>query len=456
MAKSKSDQLFLLIKSLSQSEKRYFKLHSKGKTEAKYLRLFEMIDAQEEFNESQIIADESLFKPSQFSNLKAHLFTKILRCLRDFSLPGNVNIQIRELIDESQILFNKSLYEHSFKRLKRAAELAEASDNLELQLEILKLKKQVLSHSKQGALNHLDQIIQEVKKVNERINTINQLSNLHGRLQSFYRRPGFSRNQAEYVKIKEIFDSNVPEVKEADLSVLEKINYYQLLIAYYFFVQDFQNGYKYSLKWVELFRMKKSLIKPKLELYITGLNYLMIAQFKLALVEEFEHTRREFRSLNKLPKSYYNENIRLRMMKYTFVHEFNRLIMTGEFSKGVALHKRLFSGLETFAAKLDPHSRIILFYKTASLYFGASDFRTSIYWLNRVLATKDTDLREDLHGFARIMLLIAHYELNDIELIQYYIRSTYRFLSLKRTNRFNTSISLRFGCNPLRKLKICF
>lgn len=450
MAKKNSDPLFQLIKSLTKSEKRYFKLMESKSVESKFLRLFDLIDQQDDFDEKQILNDGQDFKPSQFSNLKAHLYAKILKSLRDYSLQGIVGIQIRELIDESQVLFNKSLYELSFKRLKKAEDLAQGADNLELQLEILKLKKQVLSHSKSADLNDIDAIVQNVQLVNRRINNIYLFSNLQSRLQSLYRRTGFIRNESEYLKIKEIFETNLPPVREKELSVMEKIHYYQLRIAYYFFVQQFESGYQYSLQWVELFRKKKSLIKPKLEFYITGLNYLMIAQFKLSLIKEFEETRREFRSLNKLPRSYYNENIRLRMNKYTFVHEFNSLIMTGEFSKGITLHKRLSSGLEQFASQLDPHSRIILFYKTACLYFGASDFRTSILWLNRILTIKETDLREDIHGFSRIMLLICHYELNDTELIQYYVRSTYRFLSQKQDLHQFQKLILRFlrGLNP--------
>jgi len=224
MAKKESDQLFQLIKSLTKSEKRYFKLNEGKSDESKFLRLFNLIDNHSEMDDASILASEPLFKPSQFSNLKAHLYSKLLKSLRDYSLQGVVGIQIREMIDESQVLFNKSLYDLSYKRLNKAADMAEGADNLELQLEILRLKKQVISHSKSGNQVNTEDIIRNVKSVNDRINNINQFSNLQGRLQSLYRKTGYIRNEEEYLKIKEIFESNLPPVEERILSVLERIN----------------------------------------------------------------------------------------------------------------------------------------------------------------------------------------------------------------------------------------
>ena len=429
MAKSRSNTLSILIKSLSKSEKRYFKLSQTSSGDKKFLRLFELMDVPGEVDEDAILASEPMFDPSQFSNLKAHLYTKILKSLRDFSMKSIIGIEIRETIDEAQILFNKSLYQQCAARLKKAEKLAAQTDNHELQLEVLKWKKRVLNHTlDRENLSYVDEIVEKVRLVNNRINNINTFSNLQAKLQSLYRKTGYIRSEREFRKVEQIFTSNLPLINEQQLSISEKISLYNVFIEYYFFVQDFDQGLEYAKKWVELFRQNKSLIRPKLEDYIAGINYLLIALNKLERLREFEEARKELRTLNKLPGSYYNENIRLKMLKYTFVHEFNRLFLSGEFDKGVELIERLDSGLDKFIEQLDGHSRVILFYKTACLYFGNSDFKSTTYWLNKILVSGEGDLREDINGFARILNLISHYELGNIDLIQYYVRSTYRFL----------------------------
>lgn len=432
MSNKRSSTLFTLIKSLSKSEKRYFRLSQVGTGDKKFLKLFELIDRQKVFDEELILLSEPTFKRSQFSNLKAHLYSKILKALRDFSISSIAGIQIRELIDEAQILFNKSLYQQSSQRLEKAFTLASDTDNLELQLEILKWQKRVLTHTI-GWENqqNVNDIIQQVETVNSQINNINTFSNLQSQLQSLYQKTGYIRNEEEFKKIEKIFLSNLPEINEEKMTITEKIHLYQLYIGYYFFIQDFQSGYDYAQKWVAIFHENNALLRPKLELYISGLNYLLIAENKLLLLDQFLETKKELRALNKLPQSFYNENIRLKLMKYTFVHEFNSLFLSGSFERGVELIERLSSGLEGFINQLDAHSRVILYYKTACLYFGNDDFKKSIEWLNKILDLKDGDLREDIHGFARIMILICHYELENVELIQYFVRSTYRFLYKK-------------------------
>ncbi|MEM9340570.1 MAG: hypothetical protein AAGA66_17680, partial [Bacteroidota bacterium] len=429
MANKRSATLWMLIKSLTRSEKRYFKLSVASSDDKKYLRLFELLDEQKDFDEDKVLASEPLFKPSQFSNLKAHLYTKILKSLRDFSLSTIPGIQIREWIDEAQVLFNKSLYQQSEQRLNKAFSLASETDNLELQLEVLKWKKKVVTHTV-GWENkgHVDEIIENVQTVNHQINNINRFSNLQSQLQSLYQQNGYIRNEKEFRKIKEIFHTNLPLVNEEAMTITERIYFYHLHIGYNFFIQDFQSGHDYAKKWVKLFRENKALARAQLELYITGLNYFLIAQYKLFMYDDFQDTKRELRALNKLPKSVYDDNIRLKLLKYTFVHEFNSLFLSGDFDRGVELIERLSSGLQGFIHQLDAHSRVILFYKTACLYFGNGNFKKSIFWLNQVIDSKEVDLREDIHGFARIMLLISNYELDHIELIQYYVRSTYRFL----------------------------
>ena len=157
MPKEKSSSLFHLVKSLNKSEKRYFKLlasRENGSGTKKYIKLFDLIDDQQEFNEGQILQIEPNFKPEQFSNLKAHLYKRILQSIRLYNSAKVVDIQIRELIDYAEILFNKGLYKQCADVLGKAKKIAVRSDNLELQLEVLKWEKNILSHTVDRG-NHL-------------------------------------------------------------------------------------------------------------------------------------------------------------------------------------------------------------------------------------------------------------------------------------------------------------
>ena len=84
MTTDHKENLFILVKSLSKSEKRQFKLYA-GRVEAnqnaKFLHLFNLLDRAKEYNEIEILKKNFVTK-QQLSNLKAHLYRQILVSLR--------------------------------------------------------------------------------------------------------------------------------------------------------------------------------------------------------------------------------------------------------------------------------------------------------------------------------------------------------------------------------------
>ena len=456
MSKEKSDALFQLIKSLKKSEKRYFRLFvskegNGGST--KYLRLFDLIDAQKEFDEDNLLKKDPGINPKQLSNLKAHLYKKILQSVRQYSQSSILDIEIREMIDHAQILFNRSLYDQCATVLKKAKKQASKVDNLELQLEILKWEKNVLTQTLgPGNQVRVNRIIEEVQDTNNRINNINTFTNLSVKLNSLYFKIGFIRNQSDYEKIVNMFNISLPSYDEEELSLNEKLNLYGLFVNYYFFIQDFNNGYRFAKKWVALFDKHKEIRVSKVEMYIRAINNLMIAQYKLYKYYEFVESSRQLRQIRHSPKNVMNENIRLKLLKYTYVHEFNRFFMLGDFAIGVRLLNKIKPRIEQIIAQLDNHSTLIMYYKMACLYFGNGDYREAIYWLNQIINSEAVDIREDIHSFARIVNLISHYELGNVDVIDYYIRSTYRFL-LKKDDMYDFQ---RYILKFLKKLSYHF
>ncbi|GAA0893897.1 hypothetical protein GCM10009122_35770 [Fulvivirga kasyanovii] len=456
MSKEKSDALFNLIKSLKKSEKRYFRLFvsaEEGHSDKKYIRLFDLIDSQNVFDEEALLKKDSSINPKQLSNLKAHLYKKILQSIRQYNQSTVLDIQIREMIDHAQILFNRSLYDQCATVLKKAKKHAHKIDNLELQLEILKWEKNVLTQTVgPGNQIRVNRIIEEVQDTNNRINNINSFTNLSVKLNSLYYKIGFIRNKSDYEKIVNMFNISMPNFNEEELSLNEKLNLYSLFVNYYFFIQDFENGYKFAKKWVALFDKHKEIRISKVDMYLRAINNLMIAQYKVYKYYEFVETSRQLRQIRHFPKNVINENIRLKLLKYTYVHEFNRFFMLGDFDLGVSLLTKIKPGLEQFITQLDNHSTMIMYYKIACLYFGNSNYSDAISWLNRIINSDKVDIREDIHSFARILNLISHYELGNVDVIDYYIRSTYRFLLKKDDMHDFQKYILKF----LKKLSFSF
>ena len=119
MTKEQKDNLFVLIKSLSKSEKRQFKLYvgRLGVNEgSKFLMLFDILEKLSVYDES-VILKKGIVKKQQLSNLKAHLYKQILISLRLNPSHQDIRIQIREQLDFATILYHKGLYKQSLKVL---------------------------------------------------------------------------------------------------------------------------------------------------------------------------------------------------------------------------------------------------------------------------------------------------------------------------------------------------
>ncbi len=446
MAKPQSNELYELIKSMSASEKRYFKLNSLAHIgDSKYAQLFNGIDQQQNFNpnEAYLFVSEG-----QLPNLKANLYKKILQTLRRYHLSSSIDAQIREMIDYAQLLFNRSQYKQCANQLKKAKSLAYKSDNPELLLVVLKWQKNVVLQTAVGDTRKaVEDIIKESSATNERINNINRFTSIQLELNSFYQKIGFIRNAGDHEKVIRIFEDNIIALNEKDLSLNEKFSLYSLYINYHFFIQDFRKGYEFARKWVALYD-SNIIIKTKLESYIQALNSLMIAQSRLGLHKEFATSKRRFRKIRFIPNVTFTENVNKKLFKYSYVHEFNGLFMQGHFTEGVRMLNRIKPQLEAFYNELDAHSRLVMFYKIACLYVGNDQFSESLIWLNKIINTENIDLREDVHGFARILSLICHYELGNQDVIDYYIRNTYRFLLKKK----NLQLYQKYILNFLRRL----
>mgnify|MGYP000536613426 CR=1 FL=1 len=136
-----SNDLFRLIKSLKQSEKRYFKIfsstHVKGQ-QNNYVKLFEAVDKQDEYNEGAILKKfkgEKFIK--QFSVTKNYLYNFILKSLRSYYSGKDIDSKINEELESVKILNNRGFYKKVLKIVKKVKQLAWDYEKLNYLIQIL-------------------------------------------------------------------------------------------------------------------------------------------------------------------------------------------------------------------------------------------------------------------------------------------------------------------------------
>jgi hypothetical protein len=436
MSKAKSDNLFRLISSLSKSEKRMFKLLASrtGAGDKKFIRLFDIVESQREYDETQVLKKAPELKPHQMPNMKAHLYKQILKCLQITSTNKLPEIKITEMIDYARILYSKCLYRECLKMIDKAKKRAVESDSHLLLLELLELEKMVAFHRENVSYeNKAIKIIKETSTTSQSIHNINLFSNLSLQLNSLYQNIGFIRDKKDLEKAAYVLHTSLPKYSEQQLTFHEKLYLYYSYTGYYFFTQNFKDGYKYAQKWLGLFEEEPKMQERKTEMYIKALNSVLVAQNKLFLYHDFMSTHRKLVALKRSKKVILTENIKLHLFKAIYIHEINRHFMLGEFKSGSKIVSGLRYELNNFIPRLDKHTVLLFYYKIACLYIGSSNFNEALKWLSKIINDKEIHLREDLHSFARILRLVCYFELGDDDAVEYHIRSTYRFLSKKKS-----------------------
>lgn len=431
MANQPNDFLYQLIKSLTKSEKRAFKIYAtrNSSPDAKFIKLFDAIDKVTEYNEEQIIKSLKGVKKRQFSNLKAHLYKQILTSLRLTNINHNVDIMLREQIDHARILYNKGLYKQSLRLLDRAKTQAHQNHRHTLEYEILSFERIIESqYITRSIRNRADELIEQANTNLHTLSNYNQLANLSLRLYGIYIKAGHVRDEKDYHNISEYFKKELRPISTEDLGFFEQL-YLNVSYAWYsLIVQDFLLQYRYAQKWVDLFENNPDMLELEPIWYLKGQHVLLEALFILGHYKKHEAVKNNLEQFLDDPPIRSNENLETLGFMYLYTAKINSHFINGSFTEGLKLVPKLNNKIDRYSRTIDSHRILVFYYKIACLYFGAGENEKTIEYLNKIINYPDQKLREDLHCFARILNLIAHYELGNQILVEYQIRSVYRFL----------------------------
>lgn len=431
MTTTHRDSLFVLVKSLSKSEKRQFKLYV-GRlgvnTDAKFLALFNLLDKVKKYDE-KVILDTGIVKKAQLSNLKAHLYKQILVSLRLNPVNQNLRVQIREQLDFATILYQKGLYKQSLKILDKAKAIAIENQEKNIAYEIVELEKIIETQYITRSIPHrADELAIQAKELSALNVMTSKLSNLSLQLYGIMLKVGYVQDDADSQRVREYFESHLPKYELKDLGFREKLWLYKAHLWYSFLVQDFLSSYKYATKWVELFYDHEEQIQQNPVFFLKGNHYLLESLFLLQYSSQFRQTLERLETIVATKAFPKNDNINSLVFLYLNANRLNLHFMEGTFHKGLYLVRIVEYGINKHKDRIDAHHIMVLYYKIACLYFGNGDNKNCILYLKKIISNKNLKMREDLMCFARVLSLVAHYEAGMDYHLEVQLKSTYKFL----------------------------
>lgn len=435
MSNKASNHLFDLIKNLSKSEKRYFKVFSSRHTigeENGYIKLFDFIDKMDEYDED-LVFKHFKGKPllNKFSITKARLYNNILKSLDTFHSTTSIDAQIFRSIHSAEILYKKGLYKQSEKVLISAEKQAVKHENFNLLLEIKQQQKRLIENELYTEVNadHIASMFREEKSILNEIETYHKLWNIKSMLFQEINRNGKVRNEEDTLKLKTLVEQ-VAQMDMNEASTKSKYLYHHVQSAYYFSVNDLKLSHYHLKSIITILEKNEILAREHPNIYFSSLTNLIFISTRL---KEYEDARVHLEKLKRLENPGLSIDLDIKYFSSTFSLELSLLSEKGDYKAALELIPHIEEGYRLYGAHINSLRKAYIDFQVGVIYLALGEYSKALKWINNILNENKIDQKQDIYCFAQLINLILHFELDNSRFLPYAINSTKRYL--KNRNR---------------------
>lgn len=421
---TKSSDLYVLVRALSMQEKRHFKLFAQRYSgqASNYIKLFDALAAQSVFSDEKLKKKLGSGFPIKHLAFEKHRLRQLLdRCLRLYHHGKGVDVQLKEMLIDAELLHERSLYAHCRKALLRARKLANTYERFAFIPEITRMESRLFD------LEGLGAVYAEELRALKKMQVINRYRALSNKVATLVASAHHIRKRQDLQAFEKLVrDPLMRDEKKAD-TFTARVYYFYIFSVYHEMKGDLKGAYRSRKRFVELIEKDPVQMEVHAKNYLSALNNLGISQLELKLYDELALTIKKIRQMPQRAGAGSGADIVVSAFVFSSILEMNGYIRTGNFEKGLAALPGIERQLQKFGPKIQPQFRVVIHNSIKYIYFGAGELRRSLQWSNRVLH-ESGEVRKDIQGMARIFDLILHYELANTEMLEHILRSTYRYL----------------------------
>ncbi|WP_405208662.1 hypothetical protein [Aquimarina sp. LLG6339-5] len=414
----KNEELFYLIKSLSKSEKRYFRLSSKGGEDSEYLLLFNAIEEQKTYNEAllkETFANKSFV--TQLTTIKNYLKQRILQSLRNYHARISIQAELIDIIRNIEILFHKGLYTICNSELKRAEKKAINFQQNIVLFQIKDWKRKVHQALYPQDFDSLKTIIIEQKNS---LDSAIEYSNL-------------------LLANIDPINSSLSHKKTNHLhnKTLKTLHLYRKQLA----SKKYEKAKNTIEKLLKEWELQPELLKEYFTTYFSVYNnYLGYLVFKKLHKEAFVRIlvlKQKAQEINSNSASLIKEKLRL----YNIELEIHRYL------KDLHNTQEVIENIQTFITqnkKVIPYNYWLSFrFQFSTIYFQKKDYKESLHWINDILNNQSKKDRKDLITYTYWLNLLVHYELGNGFTLRYLVTAIKKHIKKQKNIASYESLILK-------------
>ena len=430
--------LFQLVSSMTKGEKRVFRQQSKVQQGKKdYVALFNHLSRIDQYDETRAMRKLSWDKtPQQYYNLKNYLFRYLLKTLNlVYEGPG---AKVENNIRYIKILMQRNLFAAGEKILHRTLDRARREERFTECIQLADLLKRIIQEKEETRkfsteLREVRQFRSESRVLQDNLEAYEALND---RFYIYTKTTYIARGHYELAPLHEIEKNQLLSDPSLALSNRAKFFFHKIKYTIALFSGEYGEALYHCKQCLALFEEHDFLKEDLFQEYYGSLSNLGHLQLLLGRYEKCRETLRTLVA-TELPVwvdiDELSDKKQLLQLRYS--------IETGNVQQGYEAAVAIEEWLKKADPKIKPSKRMLCNYQLATFYLIAGEPRKAGIWTRKVIDEPRTNVRSDLQSFARILNLFIYFDLGDTDLLDYYSRSTYRFLySRKKLYKYEHQI----------------
>lgn len=423
----KSESLIHLVNNLTKQEKKEFSLYISNKPEKDYIFLFRLIDDKKISDPEELKMSFLAAKPaSSFNTVVIYLFDLLIDILTRLRTGQDSYYLLFNELLHARVLYEKSMYQECFQVLKKVKEKAVYYEN---HFALLVAQRLELNYLLTLDFEDVDEqkLLNKQNKMNNTLKSIRQLneqSSLYELLKYRMINRGASRSLEETQKLDDLVTSEISIVASAGVENFEIKKNHQLFQANYFItVGDYKAAFNSFVELNKLFEENSHLWNNPPVYYLMTVEGMLES---LRIMHNYEGMNYFIEKLTKLSSP--SSSFQLNVTYVIFIYRLFSFIDAGDFDKaGIWIAEHQASLIDKMLLLKEQQQAEMSLY-IALIHLGNGEYRKA---RKRLSATIGRGHLYSLPLFRtiRIVNVMIHYELGDVDYIQSEIRSIKREMS---------------------------
>ena len=419
-----------LIKRLNKSERSYItKKLSASKGNKLHQQLFEIVTKTNSFEEEEI---KQLFKSStksaNYTLIKSQLFELLLNYLSELNTTSSIELELIQKLKQATILSGKLLRQQAMKIVNSVLKEAEKQDFYAIQLKAL---EQIIELAIR--LQDLDEIEKAVEKISVLIKkqeTHLHLFNLtHQANYTFFKLSA----KPEFKSLFEALKEKIVEPKDQSIKIQSAYHHLKGFVTMVYDC-DYEKALYHFKKNLEIIGNNKEYINAHPQIYQTASMNAAICSQSINDEKGFWIALENANLITKSTDYEYADRLgNITILKQSFLQD------RGKHQKSVELIENSGEELITNLNQMPDGVRLVLSINCVLSYSYCKEWKKALKWNNAIL-NEQIDVANDLVCFNKMINLIIHYELNNLDLIETLLPNIFRYLVAR--NYYNGSFKL--------------